>query len=99
MALSVNKGLLRGSVPSKISSVSSLNTKSFEDALSGNIALISPLLSFIHSNFQVSLVIFIFDEDMDKLLEPFLLSFIRKFTICRHNMDQVREFFHSLKLA
>lgn len=78
---SVEMGIHGGLAPSKLPTVSSLNTKSFKNALLGDISLRSPLVSIIHSLIKGSPMILISYEDMDKLVEPFVLSFIGSFYI------------------
>lgn len=100
MASTMGMGLHRGfGPPSKLRVVPSLNATSLKDVLLGNISLKSPSINIVHSHVKGLPAILISDKSMDKLVKPFALSLIRKFSYYSPNMDRIRDFFHFLKLS
>lgn len=78
---------------------SQAHTRSFKEALSSRCSSPNASINIVHSSYKGSPAIFISKKDSKKLAESFAFSLIDKFGLKRPNMDRIREFFVSLKLA
>ncbi|KAL0911826.1 hypothetical protein M5K25_017748 [Dendrobium thyrsiflorum] len=72
--------------------------KSFKEALAGSSSNNASGISVSSSLVNGMPAILVSDEDFKTLAEPYKLALVGKFSSRRPNMDEIRNFFHGLKL-